>query len=518
MDEEYTKTFIKIADMIAIDIHHVHRGQKRQQQRQRRLLTTLIAVLVVLSVIFPTTTCQEVVAAADGGAIDDNNDYPNQRIFHENDNEKRLWGASSSSSSFSTSSSSEEDAATVVDADAGDGQSNNERPPVSTIPFLKPKVDSSKDFFDPFAQGFQITARVYTDPQDKLAHFEMYDTIVTDSGNKINKDDDDFVAPTIPIVFPYWECGLAGSTTVPIPLQHVTVRHLLGGSIPSNFATEGDFGPYPQLVVPLTQVQVVLNSGQSRTFGPGQVVLLENVITGGHKLQGHEHRDMTVLLLTLPHVYHQVGRDHNALQSIFEKSFWKQNPCKTGVMSNTANGGNGQQKQGHNFGSYFPRRSSSSDPTVRSNSLARWVGPPRTMRRISLGAIGFTLSVVVADFLGKCAPLSLALAFGGGAILLGGTIGMVKVGEYALDELDIWHEKRLLRLNASPAGRSSGSTTGQQTSLSSTGEEATKRRIPEESGGSDHANTPPLRAFSSAQEYKQPPRAGAAAEALAEEL
>jgi hypothetical protein len=456
-------------------------------QWQRRLLTSLLGVLVILVVVFPTTKCQDVAAAV--GAVDedtvDSHTNPHQRLIHD-DNEKRLWGASSS---YSSSLPSLEEDATATTADR----------PVSAIPFLKSKPDSSKALLDPFAGGFQISARVYTDPQDKLAHFEMYDV-----GTNHDGDDNDDVVAENPIVFPYWECGVAGSTTVPIPLQHVTVRHLLGGSIPASFASEGDFGPHPQLVVPLTKVQVVLNSGQSRTFSPGQVILLENVITGGHKLQGHEQRDMTVLLLTLPHVYHQVGRDHNALQLIFEKSFWKQNPCRTGRMTTTATttpGGTGGNSQQQCTNVYDPYHSSDPIRSFRLNVLARWVGPPRAMRRIGLGAIGFVLSMVLADFLGKCAPLGLAVAFGGGAIVAGGTFGLVRLGEYGLDELDIWHEKRLLRLTSSSSpngGDPSPVSTPHKTS--SSGEETAKQRIPGESGGSDHS-TPPLRAFSSAQEY-----------------
>lgn len=487
---------------------------------------TLVAVLALLSVMLPSTTCQEVlateetVAAVDGGDVD-LNDLPHKL---RDDSEKRVWGASSSLSP-PPSSSSASTSASLSEEDAAGANSSTGRP-VSTIPFVMAK-STSKEFHDPFAKGFQISARVYTDPHDKLAHFDIYD--VTSNGGNNRDNADDVSDSTTPIVFPYWECGLAGSTTVPVPLQHVTVRHLLGGSKPSSFASEGDFGPHPQLVIPLTAVQVVLNSGEVRTFSPGHVILLENVITGGHKLQGHEQHDMTVLLLTFPHAYHQVGKEHNALQSIFEKSFWKQNPCKTGAATKTTTSSDGEDHTSHcsEFDSFSRRPSSDvSAHSFRSGALAKWVGPPRNVRRVGLGIIGLGLTLAVADFLGKCAPLILAVAFGGGAIVVGGTYGLVKLGEYGLDELDIWHEKRLLRLSSSSSSSSTPSSSsasepdggGGPTSAGSTAKEASssrddkaKRRIPE-SGGTETA-TPPLRAFSSAQDYIQQaqPRGAAAA-------
>jgi len=47
--------------------------------------------------------------------------------------------------------------------------------------------------------------------------------------------------------------------------------------------------------------------------------------------------------------------------------------------------------------------------------------------------------------IGKVAPLKLAVFAGGGALTAGGTFTVIKVGEYGLDNLDLWHERRLLR-------------------------------------------------------------------------
>jgi len=315
------------------------------------------------------------------------------------------------------------------------------------IPFVGPL---HLEYQDPFAKGFEITTRVYTDPYDKLAHFD--DILLEDNSNDSESTTTDSSKnsksspSTKPIVLPYWECGVAGSTTVPVPLSSLTVRHLLGGSKPGSF--EGGCGrgetvgigggmgmglgggsnnddTHPRLVVPLTPLEIVLNSGQTRIFEPGDVILLENCLTGGHILQGHEGHDMVVVLLTLPHPYHHAGKDRNSLSSIFENNFWKQNPCKTGLANNGS--GSGANREGR-------------------SDLARWSQSYRLRRRLGLGVIGAGISMALADFLGKVAPLALAVAAGGGLVAMGGTYGLVKLGEFGLDELDFWQERRLLRL------------------------------------------------------------------------
>ncbi len=291
------------------------------------------------------------------------------------------------------------------------------------IPFVGPL---NVEYQDPFAKGFEITTRVYTDPNDKLAHFD----------DKTTNED------SKPIVLPYWECGVAGSTTVPVPLSSLTVRHLLGGSKPGSFESgcgrgetigmggrglggvSGSDDKHPRLVVPLTTMEVVLNSGQTRIFLPGDVVLLENCLTGGHILQGHEGHDMVVMILTLPHAYHHAGLDQNSLSSIFEKNFWKQNPCNTGLATPDAG----------------------MDGPNRRAELVQWTKSSRVRRRLGLGVIGAGISLALADFLAKVAPLKLAVAAGGGLVAMGGTYGIVKLGELGLDELDYWNERRLLRL------------------------------------------------------------------------
>lgn len=283
-------------------------------------------------------------------------------------------------------------------------------------------------------QGFRISSRVYTDPKDKLAHFD------NDSA----------------MVFPYWECGTSGSTTVPIPLQHASVRNLLGGSQPNTYSGS-EFGPYPQLVVALSPVDIVLNSGQVQTFQPGDVILLEDVVSCGHKLKGHDHQDMTVMILTLTEHYHQVGKDKTSLQKILTKdNLMKISPCP------------------NNNGLQFSR--ADLEPIGLGNKVGQLLRrlQPRSIRRYLLTVLGLSVSAVMGDFMGKVAPLWLAVLFGGGCFVTGGTLAIVKVGDKALDELEMWQERRQLRLQGpdtsdDPAGEDFLSRTAAATAASSSG-------------------------------------------------
>lgn len=207
-----------------------------------------------------------------------------------------------------------------------------------------------------------------------------------------------------------------------------------GGGFSNGGGSSDDFGPNPQLLIPLCTMDVVLNSGESHTFQAGHVILLENVLMGGHKLVGHEQQDMTALLLTLPYPYRHVGKDKNALTTMFEKVFWKQSPCKTGLSTTGGGGGDDDDDE--------------TNQRRQQNSLAEWVmAPPhRGVRRVGLGILGAGVSLAIADFVGKTAPFILAVMFGGGTLVVGGTFGAVKLGEYGMDQLELWHEKRLLRL------------------------------------------------------------------------
>lgn len=333
--------------------------------------------------------------------------------------EKRLWGGSKNSPEGATDSVSAEELPPTVPQgeERGGGGGGGDVKDEHGIPFVSKSGSTATSHhsnnnpsntqnihYEP-PQGFKLTSRVYTDPKDKLAHFD------NDSA----------------MVFPYWECGVSGSTTVPIPLQHASVRHLLGGSQPSTYSVS-EFGPYPQLVVALSSVDIVLNSGEVQTFHPGDVVLLEDVVSCGHKLKGHDHQDMAVMILTLKQQYHQVGKDKTSLHSILTKdNLMKISPCPDGL--------------------YFSRVDVEPSPGL-GNKVGKLLRKlqPRSIRRYLLTVVGLSVSAVVGDFMGKVAPLWLAVLFGGGCFVTGGTLAIVTVGDKAVDEFEMWKERRQLKL------------------------------------------------------------------------
>jgi hypothetical protein len=62
------------------------------------------------------------------------------------------------------------------------------------------------------------------------------------------------------------------------------------------------------------------------------------------------------------------------------------------------------------------------------------------------------MSTLAGDFMGKVAPLWLAVVFGGGCFVTGGTYGFVKLSEYGLDEVEMWQERRQLQLTQGCGG------------------------------------------------------------------
>jgi hypothetical protein len=77
-----------------------------------------------------------------------------------------------------------------------------------------------------------VTARVYTDPEDKLAHFD--DTTIQ---------------------LPYFDCASTGITTSPLKLQHAYFRHTFSAS--PRFEGGAEFDNHAVILVTL-QDRVVI--------------------------------------------------------------------------------------------------------------------------------------------------------------------------------------------------------------------------------------------------------------------
>jgi hypothetical protein len=447
------------------------------------VLVSLILQLSLLACLFPRTVHAGILDAVGLSSSE------------KEDDDKRLWGsptpaltgdaASSESASSSSSSSSTASSDTDIhtnqrnnisdDSNSKNNNNNNNNNSGSssssgpaTIPFVakttagssgasKSQQQQQEYYYDVPPQGFRLTSRVYTDPTDKLAHFDH------DVSNQF--------------VLPYWECGVSGSTTIPIPSQHVTIKHLLASSKPNRYSgTEN--GPHPQLIIPLTNVDIVLNSGETQSFEPGHVILMEDVVSDGHKLlatttttttpsttsgsspkasqANKAPQDVTVMIITLAQNYHHVGKDHMSLKqhatSISTKN--TPNPCKDAFFPararNNLDETSGTRSAGTatsgSFGTdvsdeamlsfqnrlFFPRP---------SNSVSR-----RNFRKFVLALIGVSVSALLGDFFGKVAPLWLAVGVGGVCLVAGGTVAFVKLGDYCIEEVEMWAERRRLQL------------------------------------------------------------------------
>ena len=54
------------------------------------------------------------------------------------------------------------------------------------------------------------------------------------------------------------------------------------------------------------------------------------------------------------------------------------------------------------------------------------------------------LSLALADWLGKVAPIWLSIGIGGGCLVVGGTLGFVISSESLLDQIDLYRERKRL--------------------------------------------------------------------------
>lgn len=265
------------------------------------------------------------------------------------------------------------------------------------LPFVSKKTHHSANP----PEGYTVSARVYTDPHDKLAHFD-------DS----------------PLRIPYWDCGAAGSTTSPLPLKDAYFRHALTGST----SWSGTDGKHAVLVIALSPILMELNSGEVNEFGAGSVILLEDVLLPGHKMKpahNNGNQGVSLLFLTLPQQYIHTGREHTSLPKAFLKHKSRDDPCPTehsGDLEELAN------RQVEETGGTLP-----SSPTFTLN-----------VRKVALSVLGLSMTTLAADFLGKTAPLWLAVGVGGTCFVVAGTWGIAVAGDALITAAQIWYERRRL--------------------------------------------------------------------------
>jgi hypothetical protein len=282
--------------------------------------------------------------------------------------------------------------------------------PVSTTASALPSSSSTVSSLHSPPKGYVITARVYIDPADKLAHLDQNH-----------------------ITLPYWDCGVTGSTTSPLAIKEATFRHSLSPSTPSSWS--GTDGKHALLAVALSPLILDVSCGDSLTIQPGQVVLLEDVLVPGHKFRPiNHHQDLQVLFLTLPQPHYHTGKDHVSLHASAAKTKME-HPCPITES--------GDELMGVG--------------TLSSSKVSLFHG--KRVRRWLFGLVGLSLSTLVADFLGKTAPLWLAAGIGGTCFVVAGTTLSVLLGETSWINLEAWYQQRRLRPTRSSSSSSASPAT-----------------------------------------------------------
>jgi len=151
---------------------------------------------------------------------------------------------------------------------------------------------------------------------------------------------------------------------------------------------------------------------------------LEDVLLPGHKMKPL-NQDLMVLFLTLPQQHYHTGKDHLSIKTVSKK----QEPCRQVT--------NNDPDDDVTTGSIIE------DVTNAADSL--WNA--HKIRIVCLSVLGMSLSTLAADFLGKVAPLWLAVGVGGTAFVATGTWGFVKIIDSLWNALELWQERRKLGTN-----------------------------------------------------------------------
>ena len=194
-------------------------------------------------------------------------------------------------------------------------------------------------------QGFQLTARIVTSPSDGLSYF--LDFPLDDPNSE-----DALLMFSIP--YSFVECGpTIESTTDAFSLTDMVARHFPGGADPGHWVNlgggvtmdngddeeDGENGPrylngnlhdgHPKLLVALSPIEITVSGHEleTRTFQPGDVILMEDTLGKGHKMRAAptalreegdprtKHvahgQDLSVLMISLPHTVHYPMYDWN---------------------------------------------------------------------------------------------------------------------------------------------------------------------------------------------------------------
>lgn len=167
------------------------------------------------------------------------------------------------------------------------------------------------------------------------------------------------------------------------------------------------------LLIALSGMEVELDGdGGTLLLEPGQIVLFQETNPCQHTCRPIDD-DMTMMLLTLP-----LTVDTNRILGIVRPSDGKQ----------------------HEHGHPCPTDEAAAAAEAATTAVTRV--PPR---KYLLGGFGFTLSLLVADFLGKVAPLWLSVGVGGTCFVGGTTYAFVQSVDPLCETLHYWWKERRRR-------------------------------------------------------------------------
>ena len=316
----------------------------------------------------------------------------------------------------------------------------NERHTSTTASTTTSSSSPSPSSFEP-PEGFVLTARVYTDPHTNEAVLEK------DNPNAF---------------LPYYDCGVLGSTTAVLPNDAAVVRHAISSTTP--IRREGK-PPPAQLLIALSPMELELSStimspssssssgaaaaatgaatvagndsdnndhtqndgNQDKTkknvcvLEAGSVVLLEDTMPCEHTCRPL-HDDLTMLIMTLSVSSTSSSRRHNGRNNGGGRH-GHQPPCS--IVSNNDPGVVPDDDE--NDRPFRRRRRSGQQPRL-------WLPP----RKWVLGGIGVSLTALLADFLGKVAPLWLSVGVGGTCFVAGGTVAFVQSTDQLCEHIE-WY-------------------------------------------------------------------------------
>jgi hypothetical protein len=346
-------------------------------------------------------------------------------------------------------------------------QSDAKSSTVPHLPFFSP-INTHKGVRHDPPEGFAFTARVYLSPVDALAHFDYVENDQFDANDQINIDEQP--KPSLKrllqeLSLPYWDCGVVGSTTSPLRVKEAYFRSAMGSSTSWNNV---DNAVHPVIAIALTPCRLELNSEEAIDVMAGDVVLLEDSLRPGHrfvplsmqksKSKSHEAQvspELKLLFLTLPQHHHHAGKKYISVKDIMQAT--RTHPCpmsfddagkassageflkdSESIKSNTRKTLD-IDVLGHNIKNIIP----SAINTLRKENF--W--DERKLRLLALGTLGMSLSTLAADFIGRTAPLWLAVGIGGTFFIGFGTYGFTVVADNLLSDAQLWQERRRLNLH-----------------------------------------------------------------------